>query len=186
MGAVVANTLKIEAWLVSNPTSYDTPGADGAYGGTVLGLMSEIAIAYEETRAELTAFEWHNLVYEIIEGSINVGVSARMRSWDPDAVGLLFPETVSSPGSSMPTVQLRTSSRRGGKGSDRAVKLLVAPPDPESQPAIVLEAAVPQLRLQAQADHDLGRAWGLPVVFRGLPRADGLIMQKGALEDFSA
>lgn len=164
--------------LILAPTSSVPP----AYGGTRLGLIHaarlrpitrEFAVAAEEYGGETT---------EIVYLGRDWVVTALLRGWDPDSLGVIFPSSALVSGRRVITEP--GSHAAGDLETSRAVKLLFAPKD-STHPAWLLHRALPQLEETAELRTELMSELNAPVVFRALRGSGGAAVVIGRISDIT-
>ena len=159
----------IEGYLISGPTSMALPFP---YGGTTLGLWGEMHLVIDPSRTKLTAVDdWGGQVYEVIEPSLGIVLGAQLREPANAALSAIFPYATTPSTTGKTRVPWTATSQRYLKGSDRAVKLLLAPVNTEVELAVILYAAAPLVEETADVAFSMEKAWGLPALFEALPDA---------------
>lgn len=136
----VADPLRVPVRVCVNPTDLTLAFP---YGGTDLGLVRDVLVSVESQPYEVTASEWGPEVVEVVEGGEVWRVSFAVRGATPEAVAQVFMQ-VAADSTGWPVVQHPAATRRPGRPrSQDAVRLLLAPLDPEAGPATLFRAAVP-------------------------------------------
>jgi len=125
--------------LVADPTDL---GVAFPYGGTVLGVMHEVAILRRGFLDGRTAEELGGEVAEQTYRGEEWAVSAVLQTWDADALARIY--TIATGGSGGVPVVSYPGATRGSKQSDRAIALLLAPED-AAETGALFYAALPQL-----------------------------------------
>lgn len=165
---LAAQVQYVRGAAIKNPTDLSLPFP---YGGTVLGLWGSVEEEFEEVTAHIPAEEYGGHLVEGIENAVQVRVSAMLRSFDRDGLAAVLPGVTLDATSGDVAIDLSATSRRGGRATDRAIRLLFVPRFVERQAAVYLPAAVGNPRATATAALEGGTAWGLPVVFQAYPDA---------------
>jgi hypothetical protein len=151
--------------LIQNPTSLV---AASNYGGTVLGEIAYIEFRFNKRNYRKSAEENGGGTWGVTDLGDSAVVGGVLRGFDPDAINVLFPNTVAgrSRGRGI-NGQTNGTVRAGADASERSIKLLFAPDDTESGLHVVLYRAIPLIPAAAAVGFYLGRERGIPFVFEG-------------------
>lgn len=172
---------RIPGVLIANPTDL---AAAFPYGGTVLGVVRSIELDLgARVRMVIDEGGGGGVIEQVKLGQASA-LHAVIRSWDPNMVAALFPNTTSFEG--LP-VQVNQESGTGIEppgifGSGSAVKLLFAPVAPLHHEGIILYRAVPYAQEAARMQLSLTKEVGVAVSFMGLPNDSALRHKIGFLE----
>lgn len=178
--------MKVTGSLVWNPTSLAV-----AHGGTVLGLVRDVAWTYQAHRRLHTAEELRVRVVSAIYGQEEVSLAAALRGLDDDAVSATAPLSAagavtghrvqSGPGRTADTSQLPC----GHHAEVDAAPLLFLPDDVDNHPAVVFPRAFAR-QLEDPRSLVLDGEYLTLVRFRAIPGANGHAYQVGRLADLTA
>lgn len=178
--------LKVPGTLVWNPTSLAV-----AHGGTVLGLVRDVAWVYQAHRRLHTAEELRVRVVSAIYGQEEVSLAAALRGLDNDAVEVTAPLSAagattghrvqSGPGRTNDTPNLP----HGHHVEVDAAPLLFLPDDTANHPAVVFPLAMPR-QLEDPRSLTLDGEYLTLVRFRAIPGANGHAYQIGRLADLAS
>lgn len=171
--------------LVSGPTNL---GAAFPYGGTPLGVTrANVFRPGVKTRLH-PAEEFGGITVEATQyGQVPV-FGAVLRSWDADALALLFP---SAPVGSVSQERVAThnvvtaSVRPGYRMSAKTFKLLWAPEDTVQGRALIIYAAIPSVDESAEMALSMSEEFGFGVLFHATPDAAGRVYEQGKLSDLT-
>lgn len=157
--------------LVLNPTSALTGTAP--FGGTALGYSQDVVLRRLTESFRVTAEEWGGVTVEKTQAGEAWLVAGFLRAWDPDLLTVLFPNTRTGTRTNTPIVQAilnKSGGKRAGhRLSERAVKLLFVPDDPDRVPAWICYRALPDLDTAQALGWDHEKELGLPFAFESIP-----------------
>jgi hypothetical protein len=179
----VRSVLRAPGRLCYSPTDLSTAWP---HGGTGLGAVRGVTVRPFLSQFPVTAEERGGEPVEFLRPGEWWGLSAFLRGWDPDAVGRIFPNTVTGTVTQHPGVEIPGSSVRAGhRVSDNAVKVLFTPDNTDDVPAVLFYAAVPALDAQAELYFGREQELGMPVIFYGLRDSSERIVNIKRLKDLS-
>lgn len=172
--------------LIKNPTSLTVPGADGAYGGTLLGLSRDHEIAMMDTPITVPGEELGGAPTEQIEGGKWCVFGALFRGFDDDALATIYANTATGASTGKKVIRIGTgqSVKAGHRVSDRAVKLLFVPKK-SSKRAVIIYRALPGIREDSKTALSIFRESTHAVTFVGMPDATGRVAEVGRLADLT-
>ncbi len=144
MAAKTTKLLHVRGRLIQDPTSADTPGASGDYGGTILGTYQAFRLRQIARSALLTEEGRGGETVDAMHLGFDFEAQATMRTWDADALAEHFPASLAAgaSGSVRQMLDPSTSYEPGDWATDHSSALLWAPHDPV-HPGLYLPNAVP-------------------------------------------
>ena len=151
---------------------------DFPYGGTVLGVVSSARFIFGLSNTALTAEPSNSSVFDIVQNPENAALVGVLRSFDPDAIALVFPSTVSGG-------DIKVDAKNEGfpyRPTTKAVVLLFAPKEP-SHPYIVFYNAVPMVKEAGEVRLSAGSDMQMGIAFRALPDSTNRLYQWGKSGD---
>ena len=149
--------LHVKGRLILTPTSADTPGGDGSYGGKILGTYQALRVRKIPRFDPLTEEGYGSEVVDNMHLGFDVEATAVLRTWDADALANAFPNSAAGTGSTRQIFETGSSLVPGQWMTDFSALLMWAPFD-VSHPGLLLYNAVPfyrqetELRLSAFED----------------------------------
>jgi hypothetical protein len=158
--------IQTPAQMIKDPT--DLTLTDGLYGGTLIGLVGEIAVRVTVAEKEVMAREYGGRVVEVFRGATDIRIEAALRSWDADAIGLLAPGVTTSTATGFPVMSFPASTH--ALGTDRAAGILIAPLNTEESPALMLYNSIVSPSSDARVQYAASREGRLPIQCRALPK----------------
>lgn len=169
----VGKVLRAPGRLSIDPTDPDLSGAF-PYGGTALGYSIEVTKRVQTDHFTIIAEEFGGAPVEMLERGEFHLVAGFFSAWDPDVVSTLFPNTRTGLRQNNPVIQHQhNGTRRAGmRLSDRAVKLVFTPDDPNRNPAWIVYRALPMVDVARRLGYDRDEELGVPFVFAGIPLDD--------------
>ena len=177
--------LKGSGYLVKDPTDLS---AATPFGGTLLGTTSEHAWNPNFQHEQVLTEEWGATPTEVIYLGEAPVFAAALRSYDADALALLFPLTATGASSGRKVLKHdvgAAATRAGTKLSAVAHKMIFVPESVRTQPAVYFPNAVPiisgdaALRLRREVIGSIGCMW------IAMPDSDGRTHEVGLLEDIT-
>lgn len=180
------NVLRLAGTLISGPTNL---ALDFPYGGTPLGVVSSGRFVFGVTSTEIKVEEYNSSVFDILQSPETAALVAVLRSFDPDALGLVFPVTETGAVTGDAYVDAKNEGfpyRPTTKETDAEgpIVLLFAPKEP-SHPFIVIYNAIPMVKAASEIALNAGTDMQVGVAFRALPDANSRLYQWGMKEDIT-
>lgn len=172
----VRDITTIPGRLCMNPTSLTSsyPG-----GGTGLGIVQDIALEIEQPYKFVQAEEFGGQTVESIITREGCALGAILRSWDPDALALLFPNTSVGATSGQRKVAAPGSIRPGENLSSRSCVLVFWPDDPDRHPFFVMRRALPAVKETMSVALRIDQEYGVPAMFFGIQDTSGRLYDWG-------
>jgi len=170
--------------LIKTPTDLSSTLAL-AYGGTKLGLSRAHRASFFDVPNPVPLEELGGVPGEFLEGGKWCALTALFRGWDDDAIATVWPNTSTSGGTKVISAGTGESVRAGHLGTDRGIKLLYAPNNPQHR-ALIIYRAIPIL-LPEESDivlSALGET-AIEVRFVGVPDASGRVYKIGKLSELT-
>lgn len=182
----VQDVLQVPGRLSYNPTSLSL---DYPHGGTALGIVRQIsvrpAVAHQEIKAEEFGVETVDILY-IGEAWV---LTAILRSFDNDMLGVVWANTKTPGTSGKRTVEYPGTGaspvRAGSLVSNRSVKLVFTPDDTQHHPMLILYRALPMIQESTEISLALNLKFEIAVAFVGIRDASGRIVAFGMKEDLT-
>ena len=165
------------------------------HGGTGLGATKGVQFTIAASAYPITSEAKGGEPVEYLEPGVVVALGCTLRTFEGDAVDLLFRNTAAGAETQRQVVSEPSTVRAGNWMSGRGVLLVFTPegmtqaqsataPDVDG-PMLVLYRAVPLIEEQARLDLERGREFGIPVIFRGIRDSSGRIYKMGPRADIS-
>jgi len=159
-----------------------------SFGGTQLGATRAHVYRPGHRQESIPAWEFGGSPADKLwMGAIPVFLAV-LRTFDYDAVNLIFPSTEVSGGRRriLHKVNDNSAARSGSVLlSSMADVLLWTPEKTTDQQAIKMYAAIPEIEATAEFQFSPLAEFGMPVVFTALPYTDGVQDRMGKLGDLS-
>lgn len=159
-----------------------------SFGGTQLGSTRAHVYKPGHRQEAIPAWEWGgSLADKLWLGAIPVFLAV-LRTFDSDAVNLIFPSTEVTAGRRriLHKVNDNSAARSGAVLlSSMADVLLWTPLNTTTHQAIKMYAAIPEVEATAEFQFSPLAEFGMPVVFTALPYTDGVQDRMGKLGDLS-
>ena len=175
--------IKVYGKLVKDPTDLT---AAYPYGGTELGLVGQILFRPQNQSQVLTAEEWGEQPWEVVDGGTAVWMACDLRGIDGDAYGAAFLDTATATPSGEKTIRFRANNGRAGTlRSTQSMILLFVPDAPLRHRAIILRDAIPVVVEDAEISLSKDDEWSLRIAFHGRPDASNRIAEIAFLGDLS-
>ena len=194
--------MRIAGNLCINPTDISDT-AQFPYGGTALGVTRGAEFRFGIKSAIVTAEEWGGQPVETVYGGEVAIFAFVLREFDNDAIATVFPNT--SVGSTSGDRVIEGAvigagvNRAGYLMSNQSVSLLFAPQVEKTtatpgsstyipydeQPMVLVRVAIPMLEETATLQLSLAQEIGMPVVFQGIPDANGKVYEIGKRGDLT-
>jgi len=186
------NVVRVPAHLAWNPTDYRIAYP---HGGSALGSTCDIVTKLNQRTLHVTDEGMGDQVIESIYLGESVIITALLREPDPDALGVLFPNTATGTVSREKRVKgyaFGTAIKRAGyRMSAMAGKLLISPIAYGASPfglpadyataphhfALLLYNAIPILDPDAMLNFSFGKDQALLMGFLATPNTDGKIYE---------
>lgn len=181
--ANVLDIIRAPATLYVDPINPDS--LTESDWGTQLGVHENIAVTIAMVEDVYT-----NVITGAPSQKIRmtevITIAALLRSFDPDLLGMIFPElaaTITASGKAKITG--RATRLAGKRMTDYGRVIMVKPKDPDVHPGVYLYNAVATIESNAQ-DFQVEVAWQQAVVFMGFPNASKLIYDYCHMQDVGA
>lgn len=159
-----------------------------SFGGTQLGATRAHIYKPGHRQEPITAWEFGGSPVDKLWMGAAPMFLAVLRTFDYDAVSLIFPSTESTAGRYriLHKVNDNSAARSGSVLlSTLAGVLLWTPEKTTDQQAIKMYAAIPDIEATAEFQFSPLAEFGMPVVFTALPYTDGVQDRMGKLGDLS-
>jgi hypothetical protein len=174
-----ADVLQVPGKLSKAPTNLATAYP---HGGTALGEVRAVVVRPSFVYGVVRAAEFGNEPVEAIATSEAWVLAGVLRSYDPDALSDLFPNTaLAGSGVGGRIITYPGTVRTGHLLSSRSIKLLFTPDDSDRQPAVLFYRALPMLDETAELRFTLADKLEFPFVFAGIRDASNRIVAIGRL-----
>ena len=173
---------RVPGRLAIDPTNLATAFP---HGGTALGIASKMRIITGIEESRVTAEEFGGQTVEAILGKRDFFMSALLRQWDNDAIGMLFGDDSSAGASGDKIVSWPGTDRSGYQLSGRSVKLVFTADRQTEHPSLLIYKAMP-LYAEAEALRlTVLSELAMPVVFLGIRDGSSRVAAMGLLSDLS-
>ena len=184
-GLDVTKALRVPGKLIKDPAQV-TPGVNGDYGGTILGIVNEPGVRFLPNWAtvEVTAEEFGAEPCDSIYMGEAPIMGASLRSWEDDVIAAVWPSTSVGGSSGDVGVDGPGTFRAGTSLSRRAFALLFAPFD-TNHPAVYFPSAIPALEETAELRFGNEDSLQLDVVFFAIRDASGRLYEIKPAEDLT-
>lgn len=180
------NIRRFRGRLTWNPTDLTTAFP---HGGTELGLVRDLIFRFGIETEEIRAEEWGNVPTEYVYKGSSAFLTAILREFDNDAIGVIFPDTPTGSVTGDQIIRGAVSTADVTIGgtllSTLSGVLVVSPDSPESQEFLVLYNALPLVEETSQLQISAGDEMGIAVVFRAIPDASHRMWNIGKRRDLS-
>lgn len=177
------SALKIYGKLVKDPTDLT---AAYPYGGTELGLVGQIAIRPNNTSLPLTAEEWGDQVWDVLDGGTAFLLACTLRGVDGDAYSSVFLDTATGSPSGDKVIRFRADNGRAGTlRSTLAMTLLFVPDSPLRHRAVIVRDAIPVVTADSEIAMNIDEEWVLKVVFHGRPDSSNRVAEIAYIKDLA-
>lgn len=181
----IENILRVPGRLCYNPTSLTTAYP---HGGTGLGVVKTVRVKPYKVYHKITAEEFGSEAIDYVDGGESWILGAILRSFDKDALKLIFPSAVTGTITQEAVVAhpaADTAIRAGLLMSAKAVKLLFSPDDPARNPFLILYNAIPLIDESAEINLELDSDFTIGMLFAGIRSSAGKVMAMGLKEDLA-
>lgn len=177
------SALKVPGRLVKDPTDLS---AAFPYGGTELGLVSEVVVRPRAKHQVLTAEEWGELPWDVVYGGTSFLFGCLLRGVDDDAYAAIWPDTASGTPSGDKKVLIRDDNGRAGTLlSTLSMELLFVPDAALRHRAVIIRDALPAVAEDAEIRFSMTEEWGLRVVWYCRPDSSNRIAEIAYIGDMS-
>ena len=157
--------------LIANPANVNTPPA---YGGTILGIASNIRLIPAPRIFPVLAEEYGGATVEEYSMGRDWLLSCLVRGFDDDMFDKIFPNFSSS------TLTDTLTQQKGGPLSTDSFTLMFAPND-QSHHGFLLYRAMGRPALSARMPWSVHDRFSFAAIFRAIPDGSDRIMQVAAL-----
>lgn len=165
------------------------------HGGTGLGATKAVLFQIVSASYPVTAEAFGGEPVEYIESGVVVGLGCTLRTFEDDAVDLLFRNTAAGTQTQRQVISEPGTVRAGNWMSGRGVLLVFTPegmtqaqsataPDVDA-PMLVIYRAIPMIDETASLDLERGQEFGIRVMFRGIRDSSGRVYKMGPRADIS-
>lgn len=176
------DALNVPGRLSWNPTSVSSAYP---HGGTALGFVRGVAVRRVEARRELTDEAFGSEVYDVISCGENWALACIFRSYDADAIGVLFPNTSTGTVAKRKIVATPGTNRPGLLLSEKSGKLLFTPLDSDRAPAVLFYKAIPLTDETLEMNKALDKREEYGALFVAVRDSSDRIEQMGLLRDLT-
>lgn len=171
--------------LVKDPTDVSLPFP---HGGTEFGLVRNGVFRFGKVYHEVPAEEDAGVITEVLSGADGGVFAAVLRSYDVDALGVVFPDTIVGATTGDRVIKGRVGAGSVFSGlalSANAIVLGFSPDAVDSHPHIVLYNAIPMLEEAAEILLGPDDEFGIAVMFRAAPDSSRRLYDVGRRADFT-
>jgi hypothetical protein len=163
----ITGLLHLPGTLISTPTDLTIASP---YGGTILGLVSEMAVMIEQDVEKLSYPDMlgEKETVETVDLGRGWSMAGALRSFDEDAMQLFFPVTAAGAATGRRVVLENDTFRPGGRGSASAVPVLYVPDASAHRPSFLFHMAIPNIGEAEKLQLDLDQEAMLGFVFNPL------------------
>ena len=178
----------IKGTLIASPTDLS---AASPYGGTILGMVRDVAFHPGGESPVITAEEWGGAAVEVLQGSSEARLALFLRTLDPDAIAAGVPTSEAGESGERPWIyqpgKSDADTHRPGRrlSESHGITLCVAPRAPDRQPFLVLYRAVPTIPTGSMIRIAQNQEVGIPLVWRGLLDDAGRVFAFARREDIT-
>lgn len=177
----VLDMMRVGGYFVKNPTTPDS--SSRAKGGTEIGLLVDFELIPIETHSYIQAEEYNTEVNGLVTLKGWAGAFI-LRSPDNDAYSAVYASEDIVTSTSSGKTLIKPAAKAGGKWlTDKAIKFLFVPDEPDEHPGVLFTNAVLFPSEAARIRHLINEKWGFPLVFKAFPDVNGNPIQWGRLED---
>ena len=177
------DVVKNRGRLVINPTDLSIAHP---HGGLDLGMIKSVAIVPGIQYRPIVDEAFGQKIVDQIVVDDTIAIAATLRGFTDTAKETMFPSTAK--GATTGARVVRGSEDQfpaGSRLSDRAVKLLFSPDDPNKHDAAILYFALPMIDEAAELQLDISDEMDLAAVFLAVPDANGNTHEIGRIKDLS-
>lgn len=174
------NILRVPGRLIAAPTDLTIASP---FGGTELGMASDIIFRPNQLRAEIRAEEYGAEIVDHVKTGQSPQLGMFIRGFDTDMIQELFEGSSESTKTGETLVDYPTDAAPGTLGTAKGIKLLYAPDNIEDHPGLLLYNAYALLEEVSEIRFSRKTEFGLPVLFYGVRDATNRVYQLGLMED---
>jgi hypothetical protein len=179
----VRDILSVPGRLSYGPTNLTTAYP---HGGTALGIVQEVYLKIDAPTMYVEAEEYGG---EKVEGFITregCALGFILRSWDRNALSILFPNTVVGATAGKRRVASPSTIRAGEPLSNRSVVLVFTPDDTDRHAMFLMRRALPAIETTTEVRLRLDEEFGIPAIFHGIRDTSGRLYEWGVPHDLQA
>lgn len=178
------NVRHIEGYLCVSPTDLSIAFP---HGGTAIGMYREMRFKPNVIYKGLTSMSLSGQVYKTKYCGERPEVECVLRDWDPDALNMIWPNTTLGVNGKrvIDGNANETGKNRGGYEISTRY-LCFSPKDLETDEMLLVYAAVPLVKDQAELALSIPEEFGLPLVWTATPNASGRNYKFGLRELLTA
>lgn len=170
--------------VIASPTSL-TAGANGEYGGSIIGTTRAVALAPLGTPYHVEC-EGLGGLSDILNGDSRYAVNLFLRGWDQSAVAKLLAGGYSAGSVTKNAVWVAPGTKTpGGTALGTALVWLIVPDDTHNHPALIVRAGIPDFADGAELAFQSGEEFGLNMSIECVRNSSGKILDLGHLADLS-
>ena len=164
----VVDIIRMPGQLCFGPTDLSL---DFPHGGTALGVIKSIVAKPRQTYYNVKAEEWGGEVAETIKGGESWVLGGLLRSFDKDALRILFPASIEGAETQKTVIEhpaANTAIRAGNLLSASGIKLLFSPDDTIRIPFVLFRNAIPMIEETALMNIEIDQDWTVPFLFAAI------------------
>jgi hypothetical protein len=181
--ASIVDMMKVGGYMVKNPTTPDS--SSRSKGGTEIGVPEEFELIPIETHSYLQAEEYNSEINGLVTLKGWAGAFL-LRSHDNDAYSAIYGSYDIVTSTNSGKTLIKPVAKAGGRWlTDKAVKFLFVPNEPDLHPGVLFTNAVLFPAEASRVRHLITERWGVPLIFKAFPDASGNPVQWGRLEDMT-
>ena len=170
--------------VIVSPSSL-TAGADGTYGGSIIGTTRAVAMV-PLGRPYYVECEGLGEYSDVLEGNKRYVVNFFLRGWDKAAVSSLLAGGYSEGTASKNAVWKAPGTKVPGESAtSRAAVWLLVPDDTNAHPALIVRAGIPDFADGAEVAFQHTEELGLNVTLECLRDGTGKTLDLGHLDDLT-
>ena len=178
--ARAGNILRIPGRLVAAPTDLTIAFP---FGGTALGMASDIIFRPNAQRAEIRAEEHGGSIVDHVKNGESPQLGMFIRGFDPDMIQQVFEGSSLSTKTKEAKVAYPADAAPGTLASATGIKLLYAADNFEDQPSLLLYNSYALLEEVSEIRFSRKTEFGVPVLFYGIRDATNRVYQLRLMED---
>lgn len=179
-----SRVIRAPGTVIVAPTSL-TAGANGTYGGSILGTTRAVALV-PLGRPYLVECEGLGEFSDVLEGNKRYVVNFFLRGWDKAAVANLLSGGYSEGSVSRNAVWKAPGTKTPGESAvARAAVWLLVPDDTNAHPALIIRAGIPDFADGAELAFQHAEELGLNVTIECLRNASNQTLDLGHLDDLT-
>lgn len=174
------NILRIPGRLVADPTDLTIAFP---FGGTALGMASDIIFRPNAQRAEIRAEEQGGAIVDHVKNGESPQLGMFIRGFDPDMIPKVFEGSTVSTKTKEAKIAYPADAAPGTLASATGIKLLYAADNFEDHLSLLLYNAYALLEEVSEIRFSRKTEFGVPVLFHGIRDATNRVYQLRLMED---